>query len=170
MSGDLSLGGHVARGLPTSYPPLYEGDEAVSWSQAVRLTSDAVDAQARKPIITVWAEEKGPIRNNAFEWSFGDGAAGVAHSGYTMMAPGRVLRMGLAANSSGDVAKVNLVVNGIEHISYGVTKPAGQYSGTSSFETPLEVSTGDRLNFRSAMSNRNILAAVVSLLIELNIE
>ena len=94
----------------------------------------------------------------------------MARSGYTMMAPGRVLRMGLTATSSRGVAKVNLVVNGTEQTSYGVTKPAGLYSGTSIFETPLEVAPGDRLNFRSATSNRNILAAVVSLLIELDME
>ena len=221
MTGDLSLGGHVARGLPTSFPPLYQGDEAVSSIQAIGLTSDAVktrvaktgdtmsgdldmranqlhglptdfpfgegDAavsqtqvlrlaegeemarQAIKPIITVWAEENGPISANNYEWSFGNGAFGVARSGYTMLAPGRVLRMGLAASSSEALARVNLVVNGTA-TSYEVTKPAGQYSGTSTFGMPLEVAQGDRLNFRSATTNGNIAAAVVSLLIELDLE
>src|SRR6218665_292664 len=32
---------NLVKGLPTRYPPLYVGDEVVSWSQAVELTKDA---------------------------------------------------------------------------------------------------------------------------------
>ena len=223
MSGDLSLGGHVARGLPTSYPPLYEGDEAVSWSQALGLVSDTANtrvattgdtmtgdldmrgnlvyglpidfpfstgdaavsrtqtlllaervaqvmaSRVMKPIITIWAEENGLISNNEYEWSFGNGASGVGRRGYTMMAPGRILRMGLAATSSDSNVRVNLVVNGAENTAYAVTKPDGRYSGTTTVETPLELAQGDVLNFRSATTNGNITAAVVSLLIELDL-
>ena len=224
MTGVLDMGGNSVQGLPTSYPPIYEGDEAVSWSQAVSFTSDAVDTrvaktgdtmsgdldmggnavrglpttfpfgvgdeavsrtqalllmegeeQARlaiKPIITVWAEENGSLLNNAYEWSFGNGAAGVPESGYTMLAPGRVLSMGLATTSSdstSDRAEVNLVVNGTEQLSYRVTKPTGQHSSTTSFRTPLELAQGDRINFRSATTTPNITAAVVSVLIELDL-
>lgn len=42
MSGDLDMGGKLVRGLPTNHPPLYQGDEATSWSQTVGLVQDAV--------------------------------------------------------------------------------------------------------------------------------
>src|SRR6218665_2894300 len=42
MTGDLIFNNNkLVKGLPTSYPPIYVGDELVSWSQAVELTKDA---------------------------------------------------------------------------------------------------------------------------------
>ena len=41
MSGVLQMGGNLVRGLPTTYPPVYQGDEATSWGQ-VGLTLDAI--------------------------------------------------------------------------------------------------------------------------------
>ena len=47
-----------------------------------------------KPIITVWAEEKGPLGNGHYEFSFGNGSSGSEHAygGYCMSAPGRIIR------------------------------------------------------------------------------
>src|ERR1051325_920184 len=33
MMGDLIMNNNLVKGLPTNYPPNYEGDEAVSWNQ-----------------------------------------------------------------------------------------------------------------------------------------
>src|SRR6218665_4033635 len=42
MTGDLIFNNNkLVKGLPTRYPPIYVGDEVVSWSQAVELTKDA---------------------------------------------------------------------------------------------------------------------------------
>src|SRR6218665_946001 len=39
MTGDLIFNNNkLVKGLPTSYPPIYVGDEVVSWSQAAELT------------------------------------------------------------------------------------------------------------------------------------
>ena len=35
MTGELAMSGICVPGLPTTYPPLYSGDEATSWGQAV---------------------------------------------------------------------------------------------------------------------------------------
>jgi len=45
------------------------------------VTKSHVDLQ--KPIITIWAEQNGVIKNQKFEWSFGSGAKGGTnrHSG-----------------------------------------------------------------------------------------
>ena len=171
MSGDLDMGGNLVYGLPTDFP-FSIGDAAVSRTQVLLLAEgEEMARRARKPLITVWAAEKGALNNKHYEWSFGNGGDGEIHGviGYTMMAPGRILRGGLSASSSGSAqgtATVNLVVNGTEQTSYGVTKPAGQYSGTSIFEPPLEVAPGDRLNFRSATPSI-CTNAIVCLLIEL---
>ena len=47
-----------------------------------------------KPIITVWAAEKGSLVNGHHEFSFGNGNSGSEHAygGYCMSAPGRIIR------------------------------------------------------------------------------
>ena len=82
MTGELQMGGNVIRGLPQVYPPSdYLADEAISWSQVVRLTREALEAwepsrspiePSRKPLITVWAEENGAL-DGGYEWSYGNG-------------------------------------------------------------------------------------------------
>ena len=44
----------------------------------------------QKPIVTVWAEEKGNFERGGFEWSFGNGSDGRQHSlsGHTDSTPG----------------------------------------------------------------------------------
>ena len=127
----------------------------------------------RKPLITVWAENKRSMVDNRYEWSFGsDAARGYSNGGYPMLAAGRVLRMGLsttASHSGVSDAGVNISVNGKEKKSYGATKLSGQISGVSIFETPLELAQGDTINFRSATHNPRIVGATVSLLIELDL-
>ena len=190
MTGDLNMGGKLVKGLPTTYPPIYRGDEAVSWIQATGLIRDAsvnlVDptdpsnaatkryVDSRKPIITLWAEEKDSIDNNEYEWSFGNGSAGATHRncGYTMMTSGRVIRMGLVASSSSTVPNditVNIVVNGVEKTAYGITKAGSMPSGFTVFEIPMELNRGDVVNFRSATTNSSVSNAIVSLLIELDL-
>ena len=160
------------RGLPKDLRS-YKGDEATLWNQVVKTASSAFEAAVdrRKPLITVWAEKNGPIAENEYEWSFGNGASGGnTDGGYPMLAAGRVLRMGLAATTSGSAAaaaSVNIVVSRVANMSYGVTKPSGQYSSTYTFRTPLELARGDIINFRSASVNTEVTTAVVSLLIEL---
>ncbi len=83
MTGDLKMGSHQIKGV---MDPVDPKDAA---------TKNYVDS--RKPLITVWAEESGSLSSDEYEWSFGNGVTGNTNSGYTMMAAGRALRMGLAA-------------------------------------------------------------------------
>lgn len=137
------------------------------------VTKSYVDEQVRnrKPVITVFAEENGPMQNNQYEWSFGNGADGSRHAncGYVMLGAGRLLRMGIASSSTSSMARVNIVVNGTENTSYSVERTRGAHSGTVVFTTPLEMSRGDRINLISAVTNSTIPCAVVSLLIELDL-
>jgi len=41
MTGDINMGGKLVKGLPTSYPPLYSGNEAISWAQLVGMVADS---------------------------------------------------------------------------------------------------------------------------------
>ena len=81
-----------------------------------------------KPIITVWAEKKGPLGDGHFEFSFGNGSSGTEHAygGYCMSAPCKIIRGSLTATKSkailSEEVKVNIVVNGIEMINHSIVK------------------------------------------------
>ena len=175
MRGDLKMGNNKISGVGE---PTHGQDAA---------TKKYVDS--KKPLITIWAEESSRIDAGAYEWSFGNGASGQTHAdcGYTMLAAGRVLRMGLAARpttATGTVpasitgrvltematrsVKVKIVVNGTVKSTYGITKQSSENSSTVTFGTPLELAEGDRVNFKSITTNP-VPCAVVSLLIELDL-
>ena len=56
MTGDLDMGGQLVRGLPKNLRD-YKGDEATSWNQVTK----TVDMRKPKPVITIWAEQNGPL-------------------------------------------------------------------------------------------------------------
>ena len=133
-----------------------------------------------KPIITIWAEERGAQERGKFEWGFGDGGEN-GRCGYTMLANGRVIRGGLTSaglslnGPSGDMVgynKVNLVVNGAENTDYHIFKPDDEYTGITVFENPLELRQGDVLNFKTAITITNTpigSVGIVFVLIELDL-
>lgn len=134
------------------------------------VTKSYVDG--RKPLITVFAEEKGPLSEGHAEWSFGNGVAAIPNIGYPMPAAGRIIKGSLCtvtgSGITSDYVKVNLVKNGYEQIYHAIGKANDEWSGSVSFDPPLEVNIGDRINFVSKTSNANVTAAVVSVLIELD--
>ena len=79
-----------------------------------------------KPIIIVWAEEKGPLGNSHYEFSFGNGSSGSEHAygGYCMSASGRIIRGSLTVTQSriilAEKVEVNIVVNGKEYVDQSI--------------------------------------------------
>ena len=82
-----------------------------------------------KHLITIWAEARRSLEAGKFEWSFGDSNRHSGNIGYTMLSPGKILRMGLSLGGGGqDDAGVQLVVNGETFGLYQVYKGHGQRS------------------------------------------
>ena len=135
------------------------------------VTKSYVDG--RKPLITVFAEEKGALSEGHAEWSFGNGVSAEPNVGYPMPAAGRIIKGSLCTVTGSGITssyvKVNLVKNGYEQIYHAIGKADDEWSGSVSFDPPLEVNIGDRINFVSKTSNANVTAAVVSVLIELDV-
>ena len=103
-----------------------------------------------KPLISVHVEENGPLTAGNLEWRFGNGTENVANYGFCLPVSGRVKHASLTASANGSPAgeiRVNLVINGTENTDYEITKPENQWSDVVTFETPLELNAGDRLNF-----------------------
>ena len=128
-----------------------------------------------KPGITVWAEEKGPLGNGHYEFSFGNGSSGGDHAygGYCMTAPGRIIRGSLTTTEqkkifAGEVM-VNVTVNGKEHVLESIVKKPGDICSCTIFNTPIELKQCDIINFISRTANSKITNAYVSILIELDL-
>ena len=128
-----------------------------------------------KPIITVWAEEKGPLGVGHNEFSFGNGSSGTEHAygGYCMNAPGRIIRGSLTVTENkkkfaGEV-KVNITVSGKEHVQESIVKKSGDICSCTIFNNPIELKQCDVINFISRTANSKITNAYVSILIELDL-
>ena len=128
-----------------------------------------------KPIITVWAEEKGPLGDGHYEFSFGNGSSGSEHvyGGYCMSAPGRIIRRSLTATQSkiilSEKVEVNIVINGKEQVNQSIVKKPGDICSCSIFRDPIELKQCDVINFISRTNNSKITNAYVSILIELDL-
>ena len=128
-----------------------------------------------KPIITVWAEEKGPLNNGHYEFSFGNGSSGPEHGygGYCMTAPGRIIRGSLTATESNNIFAgeliVNIIVNGKEHAQESIVKKSGELCSCTIFRDPIELKQYDIVNFISRTANNKVTNAYISILIELDL-
>ena len=127
------------------------------------------------PIITVWAEEKGPLGDGHYEFSFGNGSSGSEHAygGYCMSAPGRIIRGSLTATESRNIlsekVEVNIVVNGKEQVNHSIVKKPRDICSRSIFRDPVELKQCDVINFISRTTNSKITNTYVSILIELDL-
>ena len=95
-ASDIDFNGFTLKNIPE---PI-DGKDAVNKAYVDDRTIQP--AAPIKPIITVWAEEKGPLGNGHYEFSFGNGSSGSEHAygGYCMSAPGRIIRGSLTATQS----------------------------------------------------------------------
>jgi len=117
-----------------------------------------------KPVITVWAEERGRLDGNFFDFSFGDSARTMGW-GYPMMSSGRILKMGLSGGTKSTI--INVTVNNVIKGKIEMTDAAAVVAITT-FNPPLEVEEGDVLNFKPAHSENSARATIVTILIELD--
>ena len=129
-----------------------------------------------KPIISVWAEEKGPLGDGNYEFSFGNGSSGAEHAygGYCMTAPGRIIQGSLTVTDNkkkivGEV-KVNITVNGKEQAQESIVKKSGEICSCTIFNNPIELKQCDIINFISRTANSKITNAYVAILIELDLQ
>ena len=175
MTGDLKMARGMIRGLPLTQPTdtTSYSDEAISSYHVLDLIMEALKSErrARRPLITVYAEEYGSMTKGEYEWSFGNGVSGRnSDRGYPLAVSGRLKYMSLAittTSSRPSEARVEIVINGVLNRLYGVTKPMGQFSSFTEFQTPLELAAGDMINFRTATTNPEVSSAVVAAILDL---
>ena len=166
---DIDLNGFSLKNIPE---PI-DGKDAVNKDY---VNSKVIQPPAPiKPIITVWAEEKGPLGDGHYEFSFGNGNSGSEHAygGYCMSAPGRIIRGSLTVTESRNIlsqeVKINIVVNGKEQVNQSIVKKSGDICSCTIFRDPIELKQCDVINFISRTTNNKVTNAYVSVLIELDL-
>ena len=137
------------------------------------VTKHYVDS--RKPLITIWAQENGPLNAGEYEWSFGSGDLyTLANCGYCMPAAGRILRGSLSSvtdspnSGPSPPAIIDITING-QRTRTVITKTNIDYSNTTVFSPSIEVAQNDRINFKTVIDTPNAVNNIVSLLIELDL-
>ena len=136
-------------------------------------TKQYVDS--RKPLITIWAQENGPLNAGEYEWSFGSGDLYTHRNcGYCMPTSGRIIRgsissVGDSDGNSGRV-QVEIIVNGLS-VGPGIilTKHNRRYSYTQTFSNPIRLVENDRINFKTGYNTSDATNTIASLLIELDL-
>ena len=130
---DIDFDGFSLKNIPDPN----DGKDAVNKAYVVGKTIQP--AAPIKPIITVWAEEKGPLGNGHYEFSFGNGSSGSEHAygDYCMSASGRIIRGSLTVTESRNIlseeVKVNIVVNGKEQVNHSIVKKKPEIFAAAQF-------------------------------------
>ena len=103
MTGDLIMARGQVCGLPMNMNKRLDGDEALSQYQVVEIVTEALRhfRANRKPLVTIYAEEYGSLKNGEYEWCFGNGVSGGSSKrGYPMAVSGRLKYMSLAITTT----------------------------------------------------------------------
>ena len=105
-----------------------------------------------------------------YEYSFGDGMVG-KWTGYTVLTPSKVLKMGISVSSRVDPVDVgvhvSLVVNGVK-TKCSILKPLGKF--THVIDTPeIDLRPGDTKTFMTDTTAKRITGAIISLLLEITL-
>ena len=123
----------------------------------------------QKPVINIWAQQKGALNAGQYEWSFGAGDTS-SPSGYFMPSSGRIIR-GVISSVNGqnasDLCLVNIVIEGVAN-SQLLIKAPGSSSSIITFNPPIELTSYARINFQTQISTV-ATDSMVSLFIELDI-
>lgn len=95
----------------------------------------------------IWAEENGALNDTNNEWSYGNGATGVI--GIPIYEDGELVGMTYNAETAGDATtEVEVRVNG-SSVGGSITPGNGVNNATTTFGSPISVSTGDLIGFQT---------------------
>lgn len=101
-------------------------------------------------VFSIWAEDNASLDVNAFEWAFGNGSNTPLNDGVVIPIDCELFAMGL--NVQGGSATVRAVIDSNSSLSdYQVAAAAPQ--GSVTFGTPLAITAGQLINFRTIASS-----------------
>ena len=106
----------------------------------------------------IWAEENATIANSTFEWAFGNGANTPTNHGVTIYVPSgytcSVVAMTATTDNNSGSSVIEANINGTNQGALCNVTLSGR-SGTNDSFTPVSLSNGDRLTFRTTTAGTN---------------
>ena len=106
----------------------------------------------------IWAEENAGLgASNTYEWAFGNGSNTAANEGVVMYVPSgfecHCVAMGAQVDGATPSATIELVLNGTPQGESCQVVLTSANTGVDELQTPLAISSGDLVNFRTASSS-----------------
>ena len=164
-NNDAVTKGHLTNALKAKAGTNYVNKELAKKANKSDLKLEA------ESYITVWAEESGNLREGNLQWSFDNGTENNSNYGWSSPVDGKIIRGSICGCSGSNQAAeiiVCLVHNGSDKTDYEIVKEANSPSNHTTFKTPLDIKTGDRINFRSKTTNGSVTHAIVNILIQID--
>ncbi len=114
----------------------------------------------------IWAEENSTLgAANTYEWAFGNGANTAINEGVMMYVPSgfacTCVAMGAQIGTASSSATIELVVNQVVQGSAANIVITSAANGLAELSTPLSISSGDMVNFRTTSSSTTQAACTV---------
>ena len=103
-------------------------------------------------MIPIWAEENGTLTDGLYQWSFGNGATTPSNNGIAIYVPSThtcaIVAMSASTNNASGNSVIEADINGTLQGALCNVTLSGR-SGTNDSFTPVSLSSGDRLTFRT---------------------
>jgi hypothetical protein len=135
-----------------------------SWERR-KTRKDIIVVPKNSYMMAVWAEENANLANNTFEWAFGNGANNVSNGGVTIYVPSdytcSIVAMTATTNNSSGSSTIEANINGTNQGALCNVTLSGR-SGTNDSFTPVGMSSGDRLVFRTTTAGTNSSPNIVT--------
>jgi len=119
--------------------------------------TDWINHSRNQYVMPIWAEENSTLgASNTYEWAYGNGANTPATGGIPLFIPSgwtaTVVAVGCNLGASGN-ATIEVVLNGTPQGTSAEVVATGGGTHLTTLGTPLSVSSGDLLNFRTKSSS-----------------
>ena len=120
--------------------------------------SDASPTVVQEYMVPIWAEENSTLGNNTYEWAFGNGADTPSNAGITIYVPSgytcAIVAMTATTNNASGTATIEANINGVLQGSNCNVQLSGR-SGVNDSFTPVAITSGNRLTFRTTTAGTN---------------
>lgn len=112
----------------------------------------------REYMVPIWAEENATLADNSYEWAFGNGANMPSNNGITVYIPAgwsaEIVAMTATTNNASGSSVIEADINGVLQGALCNVTLSGR-SGVNDSFTPVALSSGDRLTFRTTTAGTN---------------
>jgi len=109
-------------------------------------------------MVPIWAEENSNLNDNTYEWAFGNGANTPTNAGITIYVPSgwacTIVAMTATTNVATGTSIIEADINGVLQGANCNVQLSGR-SGVNDSFTPVAISSGDRLTFRTTAAGNN---------------